>query len=124
LLGDNRFVRRALLIAGGGAAVALVLGFTAVSGSRGHASKPSLRVARAVPFRVEGRHFRVSERVRLTTGSHAARAMANGAGYFVIAIPGATRCDTLRVVARGSAGSYATVKLLPPLACIPVRASG
>jgi hypothetical protein len=50
-----------------------------------------------------------------------ARAKANGDGTFVVTIPGATRCNTLRVLARGSAGSYAIVKLLPQPACLPAR---
>ena len=61
--------------------------------------------------------------VRLTTGSRH-RAKATGSGYFVITIPGADRCNTARVVARGSKGSYAIVKLLPAPMCLPVRSSG
>ena len=67
-------------------------------------SKPSLRISRATPLTVQGRHFRASEVVRLTTGSRNVRTKATGSGYFVITIPGADRCNTQRVVARGSAG--------------------
>jgi hypothetical protein len=117
-------MRRALLIAVGGFVAALVLGFTVFGRSSAHASRPSLRITRAAPMTVQGRDFHASERVRLTTGAHGARATANGDGYFVITIPGANRCDTLRVLARGSAGSYAVVKLLPPPACAAARSSG
>lgn len=104
--------------------VALVVGFTIFGRSSAHASKPSLRFTRATPLTVEGRHFRPSERVRLTTGARIARGNANGDGTFVITIPGADRCNTVRVVARGSAGSYAVVKVLPAPACLPARSSG
>ena len=117
-------MRRAVLIAAGVAFVALVLGIAAFTRSSARAAKPSLRITGEAPFTVQGRHFRASERVRLAGGSHRAAARANGGGTFVITIPGATRCDTLRVVARGSAGSYAVVRLLPSPACAAVRSSG
>ena len=112
-------MRRTLLIAAGVVAVALVLGFTAFD--RSTHSKPSLRITRAMPLRVQGRHFGASELVRLTTGSRFARAKANGSGFFVITIPGTDRCNTTRVVARGTAGSYAIMKLLPAPMCLPAR---
>lgn len=116
-------MRKALVIAAGVCAIALVLGFAAVRGTT-HASKPSLRVTRVTPLTVQGRHFRASERVRVTTGSRTVRTTANGNGTFVITIPGADRCNTQRVLAKGSAGSYAIVKLLPAPACLPARSSG
>lgn len=116
-------MRKALLIAAGVVAIALALGFTIFARSSADAAKPSLRVARPMPLAVQGRHFHASERVRLAAGPHTARATANDDGTFVITIPGATRCDALRVVARGSAGSYAVVKLLPPPACAAARSS-
>ena len=115
-------MRRAVLIAVGVGTIALVFGFTAFSQST-HL-KPSLRISRATPLTVQGRHFRASEVVRLTTGSRNIRTKATGSGFFVISIPGADRCNTARVVARGSAGSYAIVKLLPAPMCLPARSSG
>ena len=112
-------MHRALLIAAGVVAAALVLGFTAFD--RSTHSKPSLYITRATPLTVQGRHFRTSELVRLTTGRRFARAEANGSGFFVIAIPGADRCNTTRVVARGTAGSYAIMKLLPAPMCLSAR---
>ena len=112
-------MRRALLIAAGVAGIALILGFTAFG--RSTHSKPSLRITRATPLTVQGRHFHGSELVRLTTGSRLARTSANGSGFFVITIPGADLCNTTRVVARGTAGSYALVKLLPAPMCLPTR---
>lgn len=115
-------MRRAVLLAAGVGTIALVVGFAAFS--RPTHSKPTLRIARATPLTVQGRHFRASEVVRLTTGSRSVRTKATGSGYFVITIRGADRCNTQRVVARGSAGSYAIVKLLPAPMCLPARSSG
>jgi hypothetical protein len=117
-------MRRTLLIAAGIAAIALVLVFAAFSRTTSRSSKPSLRITRATPLIVQGRHFRASELVRLTSGSRTARVKASGTGYFVIPIPGADRCNTVRVVARGTKGSYAIVKALPAPMCLPVRSSG
>jgi hypothetical protein len=114
-------MRKALLFAAGVAAMALVFGFSAFGSSH---SKPSLRITPATRLTVQGRHVRPSEVVRLRSGSRFARAKANGSGYFVVAIPGADRCNTARVVATGWAGSYAIVKLLPPKMCLPVRSWG
>jgi hypothetical protein len=108
-----------MLIAAGVGTIVLVLGFAAFS--RSTHSKPSLRISGARPLTVQGRHFRASELVRLTTGSRNVRTKATGSGFFVISIPGADRCNTARVVARGSAGSYAIVKLLPAPMCLPAR---
>lgn len=117
-------MRTALLVAAGVGVLALALGFAAFGRSSGHAAKPSLRITQATPLTVQGRHFRAGEGIRVTSGSRSARGRANGGGYFVIRIPGADRCNTLRVVARGTAGSYAIVKLLPAPMCAPARTSG
>jgi hypothetical protein len=114
-------MRAALLIGACVAAAALVLGFTVFSGASAKAAKPSLRVVHSAPTKVRGEHFRGGENVRVTAGKQAVRTKANGNGYFVITIPGTSRCDSTRVLARGSAGSYAVVKLLPSPACLPAR---
>ena len=103
------------------AGVALVLGFTAFSGTSAEAAKPSLRIVKSTPTKVRGVHFRAGENVQVTAGKRAVRTKANGSGYFVITIPGTSRCDSSRVLARGSAGSYAIVKLLPAPGCLPAR---
>jgi hypothetical protein len=107
------------------AGIALVLGFTRFDGNQAsdRATKPSLRVIGSAPVKVRGAQFRPRESVRLTAGKRSLRTNANGDGYFVVTIPGGSRCDTLRVLARGSAGSYAVVKLLPQPACMPARSS-
>ena len=100
----------------------VVLGFTILGGgSNARASRPALKLERASPLTVRGERFRSEEQVRLSAGHRQARAKANGDGTFVVTIPGATRCDTTRVVARGSAGSYTVLKLLPSPACLPGR---
>jgi hypothetical protein len=114
-------MRGALLIAVCVAVAGLVLGFTVFGGSSSKAAKPSLRVVASAPLKVRGEHFRAGERVRVAAGRSALRTKANGNGYFVVTIPGATRCESSRVLARGSAGSYVVVKLLPSPECLPVR---
>lgn len=114
-------MRALLLIGACVAVVALILGFTVFSGTSAKAAKPSLRIVQASPTKVRGEHFRAGESVRVTTGKRALRTKANGDGYFVITIPGTSRCDSSRVLARGSAGSYAIVKQLPAPQCLPAR---
>ncbi|MEK6276172.1 MAG: hypothetical protein AABM30_12700 [Actinomycetota bacterium] len=105
------------------AAAVLVLGFTILGGKPSRAGKPALQVIRWTPLTVRGERFHSRERVRLTAGTASARAGANGDGVFVVSIPGVSRCDTGRVLARGSAGSYVVLKMLPLPACLPARSS-
>jgi hypothetical protein len=103
-------------------AVLVVLGFTILGGgSNGETARPKLELVRSRSFTVRGRHFRPHEQVKVTVGTSITPAKANGDGLFVVRIRGATRCDTIRVLARGSAGSYAVLKLLPMPACMPAR---
>jgi hypothetical protein len=62
--------------------------------------------------------------VRVTVNALAMRTKANSDGFFVVTIRGTDRCDSVRVLARGSAGSYAVVKRLPPPACAAARSGG
>jgi hypothetical protein len=116
-------MRTAALLGLGATAAAIVLGFTLLggSGSKSSSGRPTLRVVGSTPLTVRGAHFRSGEQVRVTAARKSAQTRANGDGTFVVTIPGATRCETLRVLARGSAGSYAIVKLLPQPACLPSR---
>lgn len=70
---------------------------------------------------VRGDHFRPRERVRLEARADKIRATADRHGVFIATIPGATRCDVTRILATGSGGSRAVLKLLPPRACLAVR---
>lgn len=115
-------MRTAALLGVCATAVAVVLGFTILGGSDSRAgAKPTIRVTRATPLTVRGEHFRSEERVRVTAAGKTAQAKTNRDGFFVVIVRGATRCEALRVLARGSEGSYAIVKLLPQPACLPSR---
>jgi len=116
-------MRAAALLGVCATAAAVALGFTLLggSGSKPNAGRPAIRIVHPAPLTLRGEHFGSGEQVRVTTAMKSARAKANGDGTFVVTIPGATRCNTLRVLARGSAGSYAIVKLLPQPACLPAR---
>lgn len=117
----GRAMRALVLIGACVAAVALVLGFTLFGGNEARAAKPSLRIVQSAPIKVRGEHFRANENVRVSNGKRTVRTKANGNGYFVITIPGSSRCESSRVLARGSAGSYVIVKLLPSPECLPAR---
>jgi hypothetical protein len=114
-------MRALLLIGACVAGIALILGFTVFSGTSAKAAKPSLRIVQSAPTKVRGEHFRAREDVRVTAGKRTLRTKANGSGYFVVTIPGSSRCESARVLARGSAGSYAIVKVLPSPQCLPAR---
>lgn len=103
--------------------IAIVVGFTVLGRSGTAAAHPTLRVTRSSPMTIRGDHFRSSERVDLTAGRRTVRARASGAGTFVVTIRGVTRCDVARVLARGSAGSYVVVKMLPSPECLPARSN-
>jgi hypothetical protein len=119
----GRAMRALMLIGACVAAVALVLGFSVFGRTDAKAAKPSLRIVDSKPIKVRGEHFRANENVRVTAGGRIVRTRANGNGFFVITIPGGSRCESTRVLARGSAGSYVVVKLLPGPECLPARTS-
>jgi len=103
-------------------AAVVVLGFTVLGRSpAARAARPALHLVGKGPLTVRGEHFRSRERVRVSTAGKAVRAKASAGGLFVVTIRGVTRCDAVRVLARGSAGSYAVVKLLPLPACAATR---
>jgi hypothetical protein len=100
--------------------VVAVLGIAVVATGSSYARcKASLRVVREGPLAIRGDHFRAREHVRVTTGAWTRRAVASRNGVFVVTVRGATRCDVVRVLARGSGGSYAVLKLLPSPECLP-----
>ena len=116
-------MRAFVLIGACVAGIALVLGFTLFTGGSAKAAKPTLRIVHSKPAKVRGEHFRARESIRVTVGRQALATKASGDGTFVVTIPGAGRCESTRVLARGSAGSYAIVKLLPSPECLPARSS-
>jgi hypothetical protein len=103
--------------------VAVVLGFTTLVKPTAKRGRPALRVIATSPLKIRGEHFRSRESVRVMTNAKMIRAKASGDGVFVVTIRGATRCDSVRVLARGSSGSYAVVKVLPSPACLAARSS-
>jgi hypothetical protein len=100
----------------------IVLGFTMVRNSSDTDARAaaSLALVRKAPLTVRGEHFRPSERVRLRVMLHRRTAATAGPqGSFVASFQTPmTRCDRVRVIAIGSEGSHAVLKLLPPPACI------
>ena len=80
-----------------------------------------LKLVAASPAAIRGQHFRPNEHVRIKARARSSNVTADGQGTFVVTIRGATRCDLVRIVAVGSAGSYAVLKALPPPMCLPVR---
>lgn len=115
-------MRTAALLGVCATAAVVALGFFTLGGSAARAGRPALSVVRSAPFTVRGDHFHSREQVRIAAAARVARTKANRDGVFVVTIRGATRCDTVRVLARGSAGSYAVLKTLPPPMCMPARA--
>jgi len=114
-------MRTAALLGICATAAVVVLGFTVLGGSPARTGRPALHVVRNAPLTVRGEHFRSREQVRVTTAKKVTRTKADGRGTFVVTIRGVSRCDMVRVLARGSAGSYAIVKLLPSPMCLPAR---
>jgi hypothetical protein len=87
----------------------------------------TLRLQDRSPIAVSGAGFERGERVRVTLlrETNARKIVrASRAGTFTVTFVGTTvtRCDVVRVIATGGRGSRAALKILPPPACIPLRA--
>jgi hypothetical protein len=106
----------------------IVLGFTMVRDSSDTEARAgaSLTLVRKAPLTIRGEHFRPGERVQLRALLHRKTAASAGPqGSFVASFQApTTRCDRIRVIAIGSEGSHAVLKLLPPPACIAARTPG
>jgi hypothetical protein len=85
-------------------------------------SKPSLQIIRQAPMTIQGRGFRSRENVRVSAAGRNWRLRATPRGAFVLTLRGADRCNIVRVVAVGSGGSRAILKILPAPQCAPLRA--
>jgi hypothetical protein len=97
----------------------------AVSSASGTSQKRTLRIVDRDPVALRGEGFRPRERVRVTLSAPVAarkftRASASGSFRVTFFQVSATRCDMIRVVVVGGAGSR-VVKLLPAPACMPLR---
>ena len=90
-----------------------------------------LRVVSTSPFTVAGSGFRIREGIRITTtvgrAVRTVRTRATSLGTFRILLPGIGapqgRCDVIRVVAVGFAGTTAILKRLPSRACLVQRST-
>jgi hypothetical protein len=100
------------------------LGAVAAAAQAG--TSASLRLQERSPITVAGAGFDRGERVRVTliretTMRKATSASRRGTFRVVFAGTTATRCEIVRIVAVGGAGSRATLKMLPAPACMPQR---
>jgi hypothetical protein len=91
---------------------------TAVGGSE-TATKASLQVIGQAPMTIQGHGFRAMERMRVSAAGRQWRLRAGPRGSFVLTLRGADRCRIIRVVAVGSRGSRAILRILPLQPCGP-----
>jgi len=91
---------------------------TAVGGSE-TATKASLQVIRQAPMTIQGLGFRSNESVRVSAAGRQWRPRASTRGSFVLTLRGTNRCTIVRVVAVGSRGSRAVLRILPLRSCGP-----
>lgn len=115
---------RTLIICGAIALSGALPALTAAAHSQGTAA---LRLQDRSPVIVAGTGFERGEQVRVTLIRDTSTwrfVRAGRPGTFVVTFAGASvsRCDLVRVVAVGSRGSRAVLKILPSPACMPLRA--
>jgi hypothetical protein len=98
----------------------------AASGANGASQQQTLRIVDRDPLALRGEGFRPRERVRVSLSAPVSErkfTRANGLGSFRVTFleVSTTRCDDVRAVASGGAGSRVMLKLLPAPACMPMR---
>jgi hypothetical protein len=98
-------------------AVACTAG-TAAGGSE-TVAKASLQVIDEAPMTVQGHGFRARESVRVSAADREWRLRASLRGSFVLKLRGVNGCRILRIVAVGSGGSRAILRILPLQQCAP-----
>ena len=81
--------------------------------------KASLQVIRQAPMTIQGRGFRSRESVRVSAAGRQWRPKASARGSFVLTLRGANRCSIVRIVAVGSHGSRAVLRIMPLRSCGP-----
>jgi hypothetical protein len=101
----------------------------ASASSQTAAATPKLRVFNGTPVRVTGAGFHARERVKLTfsaDGIWRKAVRATSAGRFTAVFPDATvdRCMGYSVLARGSMGALASLKVMPVGCAPPGRGPG
>ena len=101
--------------------VAALIGAGGAGAGAEHA-KPTLRLLDRSPVKVSGRGFVPRERIRVSViadTTHTRRVMAGASGTFTATVlqTALPRCEGLRILATGGAGSRAVLKVLPQPAC-------
>jgi hypothetical protein len=101
------------------ATAALGCGAGAADGGSESATKASLQVIRQAPMTIRGQGFRSRESVRVSAAGRQWHPKASARGSFVVALRGANPCKIVRIVAAGSDGSRAILRIIPARACAP-----
>ena len=82
------------------------------------ATKPSLQVIDQAPMKIRGNGFRATESVRVSAAGRQWRLRASLRGSFVLTLRDTDGCRIVRVVALGSRGSRAILRILPLQQCV------
>jgi hypothetical protein len=101
------------------ATIALGCGAGTADGGSDAPRKASLQVIRQAPMTIQGRGFRSQESVRVSAAGRLWHSKTGARGSFVLTLRGANRCTIVRVVAVGSRGSRAVLRILPLRSCGP-----
>jgi hypothetical protein len=114
-------MRRMFRQLSGALLVTVMLGCGAGSAGGGSetATRASLQVIGQAPLTIQGHGFRSQERVRVSAAGRQWHPRASARGSFVLTLRPANRCNILRVVAVGSDGSHAVLRILPLRSCGP-----
>ena len=99
------------------ATIALGCGAGTADGGSETPRKASLQVIRQAPMTIQGHGFRSRESVRVSAAGRQWRPKASARGSFVLTLRGANRCRIVRIVAVGSDGSRAILRIIPARAC-------
>ena len=92
---------------------------TLMAGSPAAAARhPALSLVKRVPLEVRGTGFGAHEMVRVSSGPAHVRVRSSARGAFVASLPVSVRCSGRRVLAIGSGGQRAVLRI-PPMLCPP-----
>ncbi len=97
--------------------VALGCGAGSADGGSETAGKASLQVVGQAPLTIQGRGFTSRENVRVSAAGRQWHSKAGARGSFVLKLSGANPCRIVRIVAVGSDGSRAILRMIPARAC-------
>lgn len=97
----------------------VALGYAAGTAAGGSvaATKASLQVIRQTPMTIRGQGFRSQESVRVSAAGRQWYPKSSARGSFVLTLRGANRCKIVRIVAVGSDGSRAILRIVPARQC-------